>query len=139
MPFQKGMTKTGGRQAGTPNRRSPNALEILAEQGFCPLTVLMDGCKIALENFTDQLQKLETGRISPMESEASKYLRIALDCAAKLADYAHPRLKSVEVIKPNQFDGMTLREKLEAMKGMVALLEIEVAKQPKPLDGPGSS
>ncbi len=129
------ITKTGGyryggRAKGTPNRRSGAAAGIIAAAGFCPITALIDGHKLALTNFVDQLEKLESGKLSPMESEASKYLKQAIDCASQLAGYVYPKLKSIEQVKPNQFDGMTPHEKLEMMKEMVKLLEVEVAKSP---------
>lgn len=137
MPAPLGHPRYGGRAKGTPNKRTGLALEIISKAGFCPLTALMDGYKIALASFTEEVQKVESGKLSPMESQAATFLRIAIDCASQLAQYVHPKLKSVEQIRPNQFDGMTPQEKLTMMKQMVTLLETQVAKTPQSNDRPG--
>lgn len=129
MAFLPGHTKIGGRVKGVPNKRTQEARSILEANNFCPLTAMMDIHKIAMTKFVEEVDKEDSGRISPMESNAATYLKIAADKAADLAAYAFPKLKSIEQTKANPLEGMTIQEKLEAARQFVKLLE-EQAKDP---------
>lgn len=83
-----------------------------------------------MEKFTQEVDKEDTGRISPMESNAAKYLKIAAENAAQLAGYAYPKLKAIEQIKANPTDGMSIVQKLQAAKMMVQILEKEAEVGP---------
>ena len=114
-----------GRPPGARNKRTIEFLEVLEARGFCPASALMDTYKIAMEKFISEVEKEDSGRISPMESNAAKYLKIAADNASDLATYAYPKLKAIEQKRVNQTEGMTIEQKLEAARLMVQLLERE--------------
>jgi hypothetical protein len=120
--------RSAGRPPGSRNRRTIEFLEILEARGFCPASALMDVYKIAMEKFISEVEKEDSGRISPMESNAAKYLKIAADNASDLATYAYPKLKAIEQKRVNETEGMTIEQKLEAARLMVQLLEREVQK-----------
>lgn len=115
-----------GRPLGSRGRRTIEFLERLEAAGFCPATALMDIYKIAMEKFIVECEKEESGRISPMESNAAKYLKIAADNASDLASYAYPKQKAIEQKRISATDGMTPQEKLEAAKSIVCVLEQQV-------------
>jgi hypothetical protein len=114
-----------GRPLGSRNKRTVEFLELLEAKDFCPASALMDVYKIAMEKFISEVEKEDSGRISPMESNAAKYLKIAADNASDLATYAYPKLKSIEQKRVNATEGMTIEQKLEAARLMVQLLERE--------------
>jgi hypothetical protein len=131
MVFQPGHKLSPGRALGSRNKRTVEFLEVLEASGFCPATALMDCYRVAMEKFTQEVAKEDSGRISPMESSAAKYLKIAADNAASLASYAYPRLKAIEQIKSNPTDGMTPEQKLKAAEMMVLILKKEVEHGPE--------
>lgn len=133
--FTPGHKLSKGRPKGVPNKRTQYAQEILEKAGFCPITAMMDTYHISMTIFKEELEKLSTGRTSPLECEAAKYLKTAADMASDLASYSYPRLKSVEQTRSSPFEGMSNQEKLEAMKQMVTLLEAQVAKSLEQSDG----
>lgn len=126
MPFQPGHKLSHGRIQGSRNRRTKEFLDILEASGFCPATALMDIYKIAMTRFTEECAKEDAGRISPMESNAVKYLKIAGDHAAELASYSYTRLKAIEHQRISLTEGMSTQEKLDASRTMVKMLEEEV-------------
>ena len=126
MTFAKGHTFSTGRPLGAKNRRTKQFLEVLEASGFCPATALMDIYKVAMEKFTQECAKEDSGRISPMESNAAKYLKIASEQASELASFAYTKLKAIEHQTVSLTDGMSTQEKLEASRMMVKLLEEEV-------------
>jgi len=117
-----------GRPPGARNKRTMEFIEYLEGKGFNPAEALLDVYKIAMERFAEELMLLENNRRSPMESHAVQYLKIAGDKAAEIASYAFPKLKAIEYKRSNDYDGLTLMEKLEASKQLVILLEDEVKK-----------
>jgi hypothetical protein len=126
MTFQVGHKKFAGRPMGAKNKRTKEFLEILEASGFCPATALMDIYKISMARFAEECAKEDSGRISPMESNAVKYLKIAGDHAAELASYSYTRLKAIEHQRVSVTEGMSAQEKLEASRMMVKMLEEEV-------------
>jgi hypothetical protein len=52
-----------------------------------------------------------------------------IQAAKETVQYMYAKLKTIEVVKENSFDGMTLEEKLLAMKEAVAVMEKMVTKQ----------
>jgi hypothetical protein len=135
-PFVVGNKLSTGRPKGSLNKRTIEAKDLLEKAGFCPITALIDGHRIAMECFKNELERIESGRISPMECDAVKYLKIAMDAAADCAGYVYPKLKSVEQTQSNVIPEMTAAEKLEQMRQAVKFLELQVKAQS---DEPGKS
>lgn len=134
MPFKPGNKLAKGRPAGSLNKRTLEFRALLDSAGFCPATAMMDTYRTALARFTEEIAKEDSGRISPMESSAAKYLKIASDNAADLASYCYPKLKAIEQQKPDPLADMTPEQKLEAMKEAVKVLQAQVKAS-----GPGVS
>jgi hypothetical protein len=124
--FQVGNKIAKGRPLGSVNKRSLEFRAVLETSGFCPVTALIDGHKTALARFAEEIAKEDSGRISPMESSAAKYLKLAIDCASDLASYSYPKLKAVEQTKNDPLSGMTTAEKLEAMRQGAKFLESQL-------------
>jgi hypothetical protein len=74
MPRPKGLPKTGGRRLGTPNKRTLELVERLAELGCDPIDGL---AKIALADATSPELKVR--------------------CYSELAQYVYPKRKSVDL------------------------------------------
>lgn len=84
--------------------------------------------------------KTSAGLYSPMEDNAAKYLKIMADSTKDLAGYVYPKLKAIEQSKPDNFAGMSMQERLEAMKQAVRFLESSIKdSEPKDPDGSGST
>lgn len=70
----KGLAKTGGRKAGTPNRNTQALIEILDSLGCNPIEVL---ARIALDPTTKPELKVR--------------------CFAELAQYVHPKRRATDI------------------------------------------
>ena len=125
MTFTPGHTLSTGRPPGSLNRRSQQVIDVLERECFCPASKFIDLYGIALAKFTEEVAKEDSGRISPMESSAAKYLKIACDQVAHLATYAYPRLKTIEQVQASPLEGMNVQDKLEALKQAVRALEAQ--------------
>lgn len=123
-----------GRPKGSLNKRTAQYVEVLEKNNFCIASTHMELYKIAMSQFTHQLEGLQSGALSPMESEASKYLKLCVELVADMASYSLPKLKSVEQQKSDAFEGMTPKERLEAMKHATAMYELQIKN-----DGPGGA
>lgn len=126
MPFQPGHKLSPGRQKGSMNRRSIEALKILEELDYCPIK---KGVHIALEaekQYEFYKEKVSEGRFSPMEDNAPTYLKIMSDTNKDLAGYVYAKLKAVEQIRVNATDGWSLEQKLEASKALTHMLEMQL-------------
>lgn len=115
-----------GRPPGFPNKRTVQFMQTLEAAGFNPAQALIDLHKVAMARMVEEMEKEDTGRISPMESKVPQYMKIACDSARELASYAYPKLKAIEQTKTNAAQGMSSSEKLQAVKAMVQILEQEV-------------
>jgi len=73
----KGLPKTGGRQRGTPNKRTKDAAELLAKMGCSPI---MGMATIAMN------------KRNPVDLRAKMF--------AELAPYVFPKRRAVEVMNP---------------------------------------
>lgn len=136
MPFTGGHKLSKGRRPGAINKRTQDAISRLEAANFCPITALLDGHKIAMQQFVEELDLVASNRRSPMESCAAQYLKMAIDCARELAAYSYPKLKAIEVTKPGSpIEGMTDEQQLEAMKHAVAFKEAQLLAK-KGADGP---
>lgn len=120
MGFEKGHLKLGGRKPGAKNKRNKEFLAVLETKKFCPASALIQCYEDARHQFETAIQ---SGFIS---DDNTRYLKIAADTAKELASYAYPKLKSIEQQRVNPLEGMSLQQKLEAMKNAVALLEMEI-------------
>ncbi len=124
--FEVGHKKLGGKKVGTLNSRSKEFMAVLEQRNFCPASAMMDIFKISMERFVQETQKEDSGQISPMESNAAKYLKIAAEEANNLASYAYPKMKAIERTPLSPLDGMTPEQKLEAAKTAVKMLELKI-------------
>lgn len=130
MPFKEGHKLAKGRPKGAVNKRTAEFRAVLEANDFCPASALMDVYKTALTKFAEDLEQVESGRMSPMESKAANYLRIAADMAKDLASYTYPKLKAIEQTKHDPTKDMTPAERLAAMKQAVAYMETQVKGEP---------
>ena len=121
-----------GRPKGSRNKRTVEFLETLQAAGFDPAEALISTYKIAMEKFIEESEKVESGRLSPMESNALGYLKLAGDKAGELASYAYPKLKAIDKRITSFTEDMTSQEKLDAARLMVEVFQDEVKNEPKP-------
>ena len=75
--------KTGGRQKGTPNKRTTEMVELMANLGCNPAERLA---------------------IIAMEAEAEGNHLLAVDCYKSLMPYIYPKRKSIETLSPNEIE-----------------------------------
>ena len=103
MGFNKGVGKfpkgMGGRPKGAKNKRTAEFKEALERRNFSPADALMDCYKKAMDDYEYYAELLRANRISPMEDNSYKNLKIAADLAEKIASYTYPKLKSIEQVK----------------------------------------
>ena len=125
MTFVPGHKLSTGRPKGVPNKRTQEVVAILEKHKFNPIEAMIEIQKIALVRFTEEMQKQDSGIISPMESQAVKYLKIAADNAYDLASYAYPKLKAIEHHGNNPLEGMDAQQKLQAMREAVKVFEAQ--------------
>ena len=116
-------------RAGIPNKSTMRVEMTCQIRNFNAIEGMIDAAELALVNFTDQLQKEATGRISPMESQACEYLKIYVKICSDIANFIHPRRKAIEVKQSDLTKDMTPQQKLEAMKSAVAMLELQMKKE----------
>lgn len=84
MPRPQGLPKTGGRQKGTPNKRTQQILDQAAAEGITPLEVQLRTMRMLWE-------KAHEGSVPDLE-----LAKQACAVAAQCAPYCHPRLAAVE-------------------------------------------
>ena len=127
MGFQPGNKIAKGRPKGSPNKRSVEVAAIMAEAGHCPTEKLIHLARVAEARFEAEIEMVNSGRWSPMESSAAQYLKMAIDANKELASFVNPKLKAIEQVKgPSPLDGMTAEQKLQAMKEAVKALQAQV-------------
>lgn len=93
MGFQKG---EGGRPKGARNKRTKEFMDVLERRGFVPADALIDCYNHAIADYKYYSELFRSNRISPMEDNSHKHLKIAADIAEKVATYTYPKLKSIE-------------------------------------------
>lgn len=113
--FKPGHTLSSGRPVGAVSRRRQEFNDALERHNFDPAEAL-------LELYNTAINSHELGN----REEKPVYLKIAADLAKEIAGYCYPKLKSVEHTKVTALDGMTIEQKLEAMKQAVLMLEAQV-------------
>ncbi len=123
MPFKPGAP---GRPKGSPNKRSLEVKQILAEAGHNPIERLMYLSRVAEARFEAETEAVNTGRFSPMECNAHAYLKMAIDANKELASFITPKLKAIEQITTNPTADMSPEQRLDAMKQAVKFLEAQV-------------
>lgn len=105
MPFEKGHSLSKGRPKGTKNKRTVEFEEVLKRHNFCPASALIECYRKAMADYEYYAELLRNNRISPMEDNSHKNLRIAADLAKELSSFSYPKLKSIEQSKPSVLDG----------------------------------
>lgn len=136
--MEKRVAGKKGRPKGSLNKRTLDFLETLEEENFDPARAIIECYREAwtiYKGYAEIYQAIWDKRLAqnekspPPEDKADKYLKIALDSATDLAGYAYPKMKSVEHQKPDQLEGMTPVQKLEALKELVKALEHQVKSE----------
>jgi hypothetical protein len=126
MPFQTGNNLSRGRPKGSKGKRTIEFQEVLERKNFNVAEALVWCYREAKNRYQEYNKRFEDGRLSAMEDNAPKYLKICADMAKELASYSFPKLKAIEHQKVNPLEGMTPEQKLEAMRQAVAKLELEI-------------
>lgn len=102
MGFKKG---EGGRPKGARNRRTKEAKEIAQAKGFSPIEALIYCYHEAVSQYQHYKDLLMQNRISPMEDNGAKYLKIASDNAKEVGSFIYPKLKSIDHNLEAEVDG----------------------------------
>ncbi len=96
--MKKGEAKTGGRQKGTPNKRTSAIEAMLKRKGCDPLEFLADvvvgKTKVPLTHITSKTGKLVTIKGLPTLDQR-------LSAARELAQYIAPKRKAIEIGDPD--------------------------------------
>lgn len=125
MPFQPGHKLSPGRAKGSISKRTLEFQEVLAKKNFNVAETLIWCFDQAKEQYLDYVQRFQDGRISPMEDNAPKYLKIASDMAKDIASYTFPKLKAIEQSKNNPWDNFTDAQKIEMAKKYIENMELK--------------
>jgi len=92
--------KTGGRQAGTPNKASAARQAEVAASGVTPLEVMLANMRFHHRQAEELLELLSAAESPEAKiqilGEASRHRQMAQDCAKDAANYVHPKLASVQ-------------------------------------------
>ena len=91
--------KTGGRQAGTPNKASAARQAEVAASGVNPLEVMLANMRFHHRQAED-LELLSAAESPEAKiqilSEASRHRQMAQACAKDAANYVHPKLANIQ-------------------------------------------
>lgn len=105
MAKPKGSPKTGGRLAGTPNRRTVEVLETLRAAGFSAEMPFLYWARVLRAGLAPRTAKAEKFLIGHDESGAPIWDRpspaMMQDAARELAAYTAPKLKAIELSGAN--------------------------------------
>lgn len=104
-----------GRRKGAINRKTKSFRETLEAHGYDVAEALLSIYKHGLDVF-------HNGH----PDDKVQGLKIAGDMAKEIAGYVMPKLKAIEHTTSNPLSGMSPKERLEAMKQAVLMLEKEV-------------
>jgi hypothetical protein len=94
--------KTGGRQKGTPNKKTQDVMEVCERLGLNPIEVL---ARFALGDWNGL--GYESAQIEVNHTEYGSVLKYTIDpgvrskCAAELASYIFPKRKAIEHSGPD--------------------------------------
>ena len=92
--------KTGGRQAGTPNKASAARQAEVAASGVTPLEVMLANMRFHHRHAEELLELLSAAEGPEAKiqilGEASRHRQMAQACAKDAANYVHPKLASVQ-------------------------------------------
>lgn len=127
MPFDKG---SPGRPKGSKNYLTRRVEEIASRIGVDPFEIL---CLFAKGDW----EKLgyDTGRTVTIDQNGNKFEELLIkpelrmSAAKEASKYLYSQKKSIEHTGNNPFEGMTIEEKLEAMRHGVAALELQMKKK----------
>jgi hypothetical protein len=129
--FEPGNKYGAGRPLGSKNKSTLQSAaefkEALKRNNFNVPEALIEMYQNATRDYKSNRKKLKQGRISPMEDNGHKYLRIAADVLKEIASYCYAKQKAVEHTNVNPLEGMTPEQKLQAMKQAILLLEMEIS------------
>lgn len=138
MPFQRG---NPGKPKGAIGYKTRRAEDLANKLNCDPLEILLLFAKGDWEalgyDSGVMIKESGDGKSTFMEYTITPELRA--QCAAKASEYYHAKKKSIEHTTKNAFEGMTVEQRLEAMRHAVQLLESEVKdKEPREVLDAGS-
>ncbi len=93
MAFKTG-NKLSGSRKGSPNKLSLSVALLLADKNYSPAEKLIEASLIAITRFTEELELVQEGKLSPMESKAVQYLKIFYEANKELASYVYQKPKN---------------------------------------------
>lgn len=131
MGFEKGNRMGLGRPKGAINSRKRHLDELAIRLDVDPMEILLRFAKGDWEGlgYESKTRIKYSGETRWEEDIISTGDRI--QAAKESAQYMYAKLKTIEVVKENQFEGMTLNEKIEAMKHALAVAEKLLTTQSK--------
>ena len=89
--------RNGGRQKGTPNKRTEIAKSRAEDGGLLPLDIMLDNARWAHQQAAATFQKPTGDFAEPQQSDDHlKYRRLANEWSKDAAPYIHSRLSSVD-------------------------------------------
>ncbi|HEY9705671.1 MAG TPA: hypothetical protein V6C58_24745 [Allocoleopsis sp.] len=94
--------RTGGRQKGTPNKKTEYAFEVLKKHNFCPIEYLVYVAKNdwkALGFESEMREKQGYQGITYLEYNIPIELRV--DAAKDLMPYLYPKRRAIEISNPD--------------------------------------
>lgn len=126
MPFEPGHQLSPGRPKGSVNKRTVEFQQVLEKHNFNVAEALIWCYSEAKDRYQDYNERFMDGRISPMEDQAPKYLKIASDMAKDMASYSFPKLKAIETKKSSLMEELAPEHRLEILKQYVQKLESDL-------------
>jgi hypothetical protein len=93
--FNKGQ---GGRPKGALNKSTMEFKAAIIKSKHPPAQALIDCYNNAMAEYAHYSTLLRENRISGMEDNGWRYLKIAADMAEKIASYLYPKRKAVDMV-----------------------------------------
>lgn len=134
MRFEKGNKIATGRPKGGMGERKRRIEELAREIGVDPIEILLRVAKADWEGLGYLTQTITKHNGDTEWEEDRITLTDRIQASKEAAQYMYAKLKTIEVIKENAFEGMTLEEKLQAMRHAVVVLEKQVESQQKVIE-----
>lgn len=116
----------GGRPKGSKSIDSLEYAAFLVKKKFCCPAEELEILKECDEQYQFYKGKVHEGRFSPMEDQASRYLKIKQDLLREMAGRLYPKLKSIEHIKTNPLEGKSPEEQLAVLDHLRVILLEEI-------------
>lgn len=129
MGFEKGNKIATGRPKGGIGERKRHIADLCIRLECDPMEILLRFAKGDWEGLGYDSKEIikRAGEATWMEERITCGERI--QAAKEACQYIYAKMKTIEVIKENAFEGMTLEEKLQAMRHAVVVLEKQVEQK----------